>query len=83
MQSSTERGLAGVCTVRGMKKPMYEVYDIKTGKAVDVETDKNFEGSEVLFDLDGKGMLHDGYEIVKTFDDFLYGVRERKGDENA
>lgn len=36
-----------------------------------------------MFDLDGKEMLHDGYEIVKTFDDFLYGVRERKGDENA
>lgn len=65
------------------EKTMYEVYDIKTGKAVDVETDKNFESLEVLFDLDGKVMLHDGYEIVKIFDDFLYGVRERKGDENA
>lgn len=62
---------------------MYEVYDIETGKAVDLETDPNFTGYKVLFDLDGYVMIHDGYEIVKAFDNFLYGVRERENGKNA
>ncbi|MHC1722512.1 MAG: hypothetical protein AB9836_04820 [Aminipila sp.] len=61
--------------IKERRKEMFEIYNKKTNKTVDVETDKCFKDFGIVIELDGHIIMTQHGELVCSADDRIYGVR--------